>query len=397
MIIAPTVEQLAWQRAQVGVFFHFGVNTFTDREWGDGSESPEVFDPAELDAAQWAQAAVDVGARYVVLTAKHHDGFCLWPTATTDHSVASSPWRGGRGDVVEEVLTACRAAGLEVGLYLSPWDRHDPRYADPEAYDRLYLAQLTELCTRYGQLFELWFDGAGSEGRRYAWDRYMDTARGLQPQAMIFNLGRPTIRWVGNEDGLAADPMRYQVRLDELTENEHRLDPPDTELYLPPECDVSIRPGWFHHAQEEPKATDHLLDIHDRSVGLGANLLLNLPPDRRGLVPENDLAAIGDYRAALAARRPVDGRLTRTGDHRAELALDQPADRVVLAEELGAGQRVTGVQVVDAEHPERVLATAGSVGVSRTLALTGASEVRTLRIDWEGEDADLTAATGLRG
>ena len=199
----PTAAQLRWQRSGFGVFYHFGINTFTGREWGTGAEDPALFDPAELDTDQWLAVAAAAGARYAVLTAKHHDGFCLWPTATTGHSVAASPWRGGGGDLVAEFVDSCRRHGIGPGLYLSPWDRNAACYPDVAAYDKFYLAQLTELCTGYGPLDELWFDGAGSAGRSYDWNAIMDLVGARQPEAMVFNMGRPTIRWIGNEDGLA--------------------------------------------------------------------------------------------------------------------------------------------------------------------------------------------------
>jgi alpha-L-fucosidase len=260
MVATPTPGQLAWQQAGFGIFCHFGINTFYGKEWSDGTLDPKAFNPTELDAGDWATAAAAAGARYLVLTAKHHDGFCLWPTDTTEYSVKSSPWRG---DVVERTAQACRDAGIGLGLYLSPWDRNAPCYADPAAYDEFYQCQLTELCTRYGPLFEIWFDGAGSGGRRYDWDGITRVIDEHPPGAMVFNMGRPTIRWVGNEDGLAADPCWYEV---------------DGE-YLPPECDVPIRRHWFWQPDDEQtlKSLEHLLAIHYRSVGLGAGLLLNVP------------------------------------------------------------------------------------------------------------------------
>lgn len=230
----PTPGQLHWQRTGMGVFFHFGLNTFHGLEWSDGTLDPATFDPDQLDADQWVRTAKRAGAGYVVLTAKHHDGFCLWPTATTDYSVRSAPWRGGRGDVVAEVAEACRHHDLGLGLYLSPWDRNAVCYPDPAAYDAFYLTQLEELCSNYGDLFELWFDGAGSQGRTYDWQRIAALVERRQPQAMVFNMGRPTIRWIGNEDGLAADPVVYVVsdtKLDNYTTVTVDL---AERLYLPP-------------------------------------------------------------------------------------------------------------------------------------------------------------------
>ncbi|NJD20587.1 MAG: alpha-L-fucosidase, partial [Gemmatimonadetes bacterium] len=208
---APTPAQLAWQRDELALFLHFGVNTFTDREWGDGTEDPALFTPERLDARQWARAARAAGFRAKILTAKHHDGFCLWPTATTRHSVAGSPWRAGGGDVVREFADACRAEGLKAGMYCSPWDRNAPAYGDSPRYNDLYRDQLTELLTRYGPLAEVWFDGANGEGpngRRqlYDWPRTWALVRRLQPEAVIFSDAGPDVRWIGNVRGSAGDP-----------------------------------------------------------------------------------------------------------------------------------------------------------------------------------------------
>src|SRR5258708_1672898 len=207
----PTAQQFTWQRDELALFVHFGVNTFTDREWGDGKEDPAIFNPSELDARQWARTARTAGARALILTAKHHDGFCLWPSAVTQHSVASSPWRGGRGDVVREFTEACRAEGLRAGLYLSPWDRNARIYGDSPRYNDFYCAQLTELLTRYGTLNEIWFDGANGEGpngRRqvYDWPRSHALARKLQPHAVMFSAAGPGGRWGGDEQGVAGAP-----------------------------------------------------------------------------------------------------------------------------------------------------------------------------------------------
>lgn len=215
---------------------------------------------------------------YVILTAKHHDGFCLWPTDTTDYSVAATPYKHGKGDVVGEVAQACRDAGLPLGLYLSPWDRHEPRYPDAAAYDAFYCRQLTELCTRYGPVFEIWFDGAGSEGRMYNWDAIMDVVDRHQPDAVVFNMGRPTIRWVGNEDGLAADPTYYAVRQTPGSAHFTAAYLETAPRYLPPECDVSIRRGWFWHPDDLPtlKSLEHLLTHCARSIWVNGDLLVTI-------------------------------------------------------------------------------------------------------------------------
>lgn len=390
----PSAGQLAWQALELGMFVHVGLNTFFGREWSDGSLPASAFDPADLDAGQWVEVAQEMGARYLVLTAKHHDGFCLWPTATTSYSVASSPWRSGAGDLVAEVAAACRAAGLGFGVYLSPWDRNAACYADPPAYDAFYTAQLRELCTGYGDLVELWFDGAGSAGRRYDWDRVMVVVEETQPDAMVFNLGRPTIRWVGNEDGLASDPVRYVV--DETGLNAH--DPDVSGLggprYLPPECDVSLRRGWFWAAADEPKALDHLLAIHYRSVGLGANLLLNVPPAADGRIDPADVQRLREWRGELDRRfgRPVEGGvrlLAEDGDRRTwrvELGGPVRLDHLRLIEHLGEGQRVEAHVVRTAAGA--TLVEAGSVGRQRVHAVA-ASTAAALEVETVGAGAVL--------
>lgn len=365
-VLRPTAAQLAWQRAGVGMFLHFGVNTFVGAEWSDGTLDPEIFNPAELDADQWIDVAVELGAAYVVLTAKHHDGFCLWPTRTTDYSVASSPWRDGAGDVVAEVAEACRRRGVGFGVYLSPWDRHAPEYDDPEAYDALYAAQLTELMTGYGELTEVWFDGAGSDGRAYDWDRYMRIVHEHQPGAMVFNMGAPTIRWVGNEDGLAADPVEYVT--DELALNQYAVgsDALDARLYAPPECDVSIRRGWFWHPDDEPKSVAHLMAIHLRSVGMGAGLLLNVPPAASGRIDPVDVQRIREFRAELDRRfgQPITATVEQRspGVWQVVLPAEVEVGQIELREAIEDGQRITRHEIVAGE---RMLVEAGTVGVRR--------------------------------
>ncbi len=395
----PSAAQLAWQRLEFGVFFHVGVNTFAGKEWSDGTLPASSFAPTQLDARQWVRVAKEAGARYVVLTAKHHDGFCLWPTATTDYSVASSPWRGGQGDLVAEVAQACRAEGIGLGLYLSPWDRHAPEYPDPEAYDALYLAQLRELCTNYGELVELWFDGAGSAGRSYDWDAIMALVAELQPGAMVFNMGTPTIRWIGNEDGLAADPVRYAVdsaSLDNYTDTVVAL---GESRYVPPEADVSIRRGWFWAADDAPKSVEHLLAIYYRSVGLGANLLLNVPPDTRGLIDDADVARLRELRAELDRRfgSPVPGVCEQVADGVWQVHFDAPVtfEHLELAEELGDGQRVTAHRVSvegDELDGDVLLAEGGTIGHRRLHAHPPVTAQR-LRVTCLGEGARLAGVS----
>ena len=388
----PTPAQLAWQKAGLGVFFHFGVNTFAGKEWSDGSIPAADFDPSDLDADEWVRAAKELGAAYVVLTAKHHDGFCLWPTATTDYSVASSPWKGGQGDVVAEMAEACRRHGLQLGLYLSPWDRNAECYEDAERYDEFYLAQLRELCTNYGELVELWFDGAGSAGREYDWAAIGEMIRELQPGAMIFNMGPATIRWVGNEDGLAADPCEYVVSSTALNNYDDDVIGLQEQRYLPPECDVSIRRGWFWQSEDAPKSLEHLLAIHDRSIGLGANLLLNIPPDRRGRLDAADLARMRELGEALRARFGAghEAALEPTaGGVSATLPSTESFDHVELREDVSAGQRVRAHRVLAADGT--VLAEGGTIGVRRIHRLPEAVDARTLRIEVEGTEPVIEA------
>ena len=391
--LVPTPAQLAWQRDGLGVFFHVGINTFAGLEWSDGTLDPAIFDPTDLDADEWVATAARLGARYVVLTAKHHDGFCLWPTATTDYSVASSPWRDGEGDVVREVADACARHGVKLGLYLSPWDRHAPEYEDAAAYDALYLAQLRELCTGYGQLHGLWFDGAGSAGREYDWQALAALAAELQPGAMIFNMGPATIRWVGNEDGLAADPVEYVTTSADLNNYDEDVIESAEARYLPPECDVSLRKGWFWQEGEEPKSLPHLLAIHDRSIGLGANLLLHIPPDRRGRIDPADAARVEELAAALEARfgRPVSGEVfaQQGGTVQVRLPAGTRFDHLELRERLEEGQRVRAHRVRTAGGEQ--LAEGGTVGVRRIHRLAAATTAEELLVELEGEGAVIEA------
>lgn len=388
-VLAPTPAQLAWQKDGLGVFFHVGVNTFAGKEWSDGTLAPDTFDPSDLDADQWVRTARDLGAKYVVLTAKHHDGFCLWPTATTAYSVASSPWKDGGGDVVAEVVDACRRHGMKLGLYLSPWDRNAPQYEDPETYDEFYLAQLRELCTNYGELHELWFDGAGSAGREYAWDRIGDVIAELQPTAMVFNMGPATIRWVGNEDGLAADPVEYVTTSTDLNNYDEDVIETGPAVYLPPECDVSLRKGWFWQPGEELKSLSHLLAIHDRSIGLGANLLLNIPPDRRGRLDDADVERVRELAEALQQRfgDPVEAELETggAGAVRAQLPAGTTFDHVEIHEALEEGQRVAAHRVLLEDGT--VLATGGSIGVRRIHRLETPVQSGSLVVEVDGPGA----------
>lgn len=304
-------------------FCHFTVDTFTDREWGTGGESETVFNPTDFDADQIVGAVKAAGMKGFILTCKHHDGFCLWPTKTTEHSVKNSPFRGGRGDVVKEIEQACRRAGLEFAVYLSPWDRNHPEYGRP-AYLQVYRAQLAELLTNYGPLFEIWLDGAnGGDGyygglvgpaertgkmemRRidrlsyYDWPTTWALMHQLQPDALIFSDVGPDIRWCGNERGYAPPNIRATITYaaDEIPgqcgEKKLNVGTLHGASYVPAEVNVSIRPGWFWHASQDSRvrSPENLMNIYMNSVGYGQTFLLNVTPDRRGRVPENDVESL---------------------------------------------------------------------------------------------------------
>lgn len=350
----PTQQQLAWQDLELGMFCHFGLNTFCNREWGDGDDSPEAFNPIELDARQWVRTAKQAGFRYFMLTAKHHDGFCLWPTKTTSYSVKSSPWRNGEGDVVRECAEACLEEGMSFGIYISPWDRHDPRYSDEAAYDDVYCEQLTELLTGYGPLVEVWFDGAGSEGRRYDWPRIMGLVKQYQPNAMVFNMGAPTVRWVGNEDGFAPYPCwntAEAARVSMFT-NDMTAWLPETPDWVPAECPVPIRGNhWFWHPDDETplRSLDELIDLYERSVGHGATLLLNAAPDSRGLIPDAEVQRVLELGDEIN-RRYASPLAVSSGSGSISIHLEREMDiqRTVIMEQIELGERVQSY-IVEAE------------------------------------------------
>ena len=307
----PEPKQVEWQQMETYAFIHFGLNTFNDREWGYGDTDPKTFNPTNLDCDQWAQTLVKAGMKGVILTAKHHDGFCLWPFEGTDYSVKNSPWKNGQGNVVKELSEACKKYGLKFAVYLSPWDRHQANYGTPE-YLPYFYAQLHDLLTNYGPVFEVWFDGAnGGDGwyggakdirtidrkNYYNYPRIYEMLDSIQPQAIIFSDGGPGCRWVGNEKGFAGATNWSFLREGEVHpgyEKSYELQygHADGNQWVPAECDVSIRPGWFYHPEEDDrvKSPDQLVDLYYRSVGHNATLLLNFPVDRRGLIHPVDSA-----------------------------------------------------------------------------------------------------------
>jgi alpha-L-fucosidase len=358
--IRPAPYQVAWQDLEFGVILHFSTNTFLDREWGDGTASPSVFNPTQFDPDQWMKAIRDSGAKYVVLVAKHHDGFCLWPTEQTNYSVKSSPWKNGKGDVVGDVARAARKYGLKFGVYLSPWDRHEPRYKDSAEYDKYYNAELEELAQNYGDLVEFWLDGAGSAGHVYDFKKIIETLRTYQPDTVVFAdtglFEYGDARWVGNEAGV----VNY--------ENWNVIDRHGYRRWRPVEADTPLRNlHWFWHPNDEAslKTLDSLLDTYDKTVGQGAQMMLGVAPDNRGLLPDSDVKRLEELGAALQRRsennlalRPhraagfeaaLDGNpdtfwSSPTGSHSAveEIDFDRPVtfDHALTMEWLNDGQHI---------------------------------------------------------
>ena len=377
--LVPTPQQYAWQQMELTAFLHFGINTFTGCEWGDGKEDPALFNPSELDAEQWVRTLKEAGFKMVLLTAKHHDGFCLWPTATTKHSVASSPWKNGQGDVVKELRAACDKYDMKFGVYLSPWDRNAECYGDSPRYNDFFIRQLTELLTNYGEVHEVWFDGANGEGPNgkkqvYDWDAFYQTIQRLQPKAVMAIMG-DDVCWVGNEKGVGretewnatvltpgiyARSQENNKRLGVFSKAEdlgsRKILEKATELFwYPSEVDVSIRPGWFYHAEEDGKVKSlkHLSDIYFQSVGYNSVLLLNIPPDRRGLIHEADIKRLkefADYRQqTFADNRVKNGRkywsTTSGGEAVYALKSKSEINLVMLQEDITKGQRVEAFTV----------------------------------------------------
>ena len=377
--LVPTPQQLAWQQMELTAFLHFGINTFTGREWGDGTEDPALFNPSQLDAEQWVRTLKDAGFKMVLLTAKHHDGFCLWPTKTTTHSVASSSWKNGKGDVVKELRDACDKYGMKFGVYLSPWDRNASCYGDSPKYNQFFIQQLTELLTNYGEVHEVWFDGANGEGPNgkkqvYDWDAFYKTIQKLQPKAVMAIMG-DDVRWVGNEKGIGRETEWNATVLTpgiyaRSEENNKRLGvfskaedlgsrdilKNATELFwYPSEVDVSIRPGWFYHKEEDDKVKSlkHLADIYFQSVGYNSVLLLNIPPDRRGLINEADVTRLKEFaeyrKQAFADDRVKEGQklweAISNGERTYKLKSGSEINVVMLQEDIARGQRVEAFSV----------------------------------------------------
>ena len=321
LLPVPSASQLAWHKMETNAFVHFTTNTFTGREWGNGDEKETVFNPTATDAGQWARTLKETGFQTMILTCKHHDGFCLWPTKYTEHSIKNSPYKNGKGDIVREASDACKKYGLKFGVYLSPWDRNQATYGKPE-YITYYRNQLKELFTQYGPIVEMWFDGANggtgyyggaNEARKinaatyYDWPNTLNLVRSMQPNVVFFSDAGPGVRWVGNESGLAGETNWNSISTDTLYAGKAGIEKllntgsPDGNKWIPAEVDVSIRPGWFYHAAEDEKVKtpERLFEIYLTSVGRGSTLLLNIPPDQRGLFNEIDVQSLKGFRDLL--------------------------------------------------------------------------------------------------
>ncbi|MEE4215314.1 MAG: alpha-L-fucosidase [Bacteroidales bacterium] len=416
--VVPDSQQLAWQKLEMTAFIHFTINTFTGLEWGEGDESPELFMPSEFDARQWARIISEAGMKMIILTCKHHDGFCLWPTRTTDHSVKYSRWRGGKGDVVREVKEACDEYGLKFGVYLSPWDRNAESYGNSPEYNSFFMEQLKELLTWYGKVDEVWFDGACGEGPNgkvqvYDWDAYYRLIDRYQPEAVTAIMGED-IRWVGTESGygretewsvtaFAPGGSEESKRINEkLGLNAMSEDLGSAEIinkagklfWYPAEVDVSIRPGWFYHPEEDDKvkSLEKLFDIYINSVGRNAVLLLNIPPDKRGLIHEKDEQRLKEFKAYLdrtferniafraftrypGARKSVDGKedtYTHIDDLPAEIEYKFPFAEdfnvFMIKEFISKGQRIEQFKLEAFVNDEWLeLASSTTVGYKKLL------------------------------
>lgn len=407
--VIPSPQQLEWQKLEMYAFCHFGTNTFTGKEWGDGTASPEVFNPKKLDARQWAREIKNAGMKAIILTCKHHDGFCLWQSEYTDYCMKNSPFKDGKGDVVKEVSDACNEYGLKFGVYLSPWDRHEATYGTGKEYNDYFVNQLTELATKYGDIFCFWFDGACGEGKNgkkqvYDWNRYFSVIRELQPYAVI-NICGPDVRWCGNEAGKSResewsvvpafvgnqdytaehsqqeDNPEFSKKIDVKTQDlgsREFIDGIKNFIWYPAEVDVSIRPGWFYHKKEDfmVKSLDKLMQIYWGSVGGNASLLLNIPPDKNGLLANADVKRLRQFGDRLRSEFPenlavnckVSASSSLDDDHKAENILTEnsywqvgagdekpeitidfyspvTADKIVLRENIATGQQIESFEV----------------------------------------------------
>lgn len=390
----PTKAQLTWHKMEFYLFMHFGPNTFTDKEWGEGTETEDVFNPTNLDCRQWCRIAKAAGAKGIIITAKHHDGFCLWPSKYSTHTVRESKWKNGKGDVLKELSQACKEYGLKFGVYISPWDRNHPKYGTPQ-YNDVFVNMMKEIFTNYGPIWELWWDGANGEGPNgkkqvYDWTRFKKTVRQLSPNTVVFSDIGPDIRWCGNEQGFAGEtnwnfldtagftPGAGAPPIDTLNRGNY-----NGKNWIPAECDVSIRPGWFYHKEENEKikTPQQLFSLYLKSVGRGANLLLNVPPDRNGLISNEDSTALVRF------RKLREESFLKTV--RIEFKNPKQINCIVLKENLAFGQRVRKfvVEIFDEKNKSTSI-TGTSIGAKRILTFPS---IKAARVDLKILQADGTA------
>jgi len=378
----PSAQQLAWQEKEFYLFMHFGPNTFTNLEWGKGSEDPNVFNPTQIDCNQWARIAKASGAKGIIITAKHHDGFCLWPSKFSTHTVRESKWMNGKGDVIKMLSEACKKAGIEMGVYISPWDRNHPQYGTT-AYNDIYIQTMKELLTGYGKFFELWWDGANGEGANgkkqvYDFKRFQDSALAYQSHLVIFSDIGPHIRWIGNEDGIINETNWNLLDTAGFKRGEG-APPTDTlntgnyngKVWIPGEADVSIRKGWFYHEEEDNtvKTDKQLFNLYLKNVGRGGNFLLNVPPNRKGLISPADSASLMDFkkmRDAAFKTNVFKNATIKNHGNEMEICLNQAAtfNTLQLQEQIKYGQRVISfeIQVGDNESSLKKIAYSSTIG-----------------------------------
>ena len=379
----PTKQQLAWHEKEFYLFMHFGPNTFTNLEWGKGSEDPNVFNPTAIDCNQWASIAKAAGAKGIIITAKHHDGFSLWPSKFSKHTVRESKWMNGKGDVIKMLSEACKKADIEMGVYISPWDRNHPEYGTA-AYNDIYIQTMKELLTGYGNLTELWWDGANGEGPNgkkqvYDFTRFKDSAMSYQPNILIFSDIGPHIRWVGNENGLINE-TNWNL-LDTAGFKRGEGAPANDTLnrgnfngknWIGAEADVSIRKGWFYHEEEDStvKSGKTLFNLYLNSVGHGGNLLLNVPPNRKGLIAPQDSAALMDFRKIREAAFKTNlfkNAVIKNNKNEIDICLTTPVtiNSIQLQEQIKFGQRVIRFEIYAGDKEADMKKIAGSTTIGR--------------------------------
>ena len=379
----PTKQQLAWHEKEFYLFMHFGPNTFTNLEWGKGSEDPNVFNPTAIDCNQWASIAKAAGAKGIIITAKHHDGFSLWPSKFSKHTVRESKWMDGKGDVIKMLSEACKKAGIEMGVYISPWDRNHPQYGTA-AYNEIYIQTMKELLTGYGNFTELWWDGANGEGPNgkkqvYDFTRFKDSAMSYQPNIVIFSDIGPHIRWVGNENGLINE-TNWNL-LDTAGFKRGEGAPANDTLnrgnfngknWIGAEADVSIRKGWFYHEEEDStvKSGKTLFNLYLKSVGHGGNMILNVPPNRKGLIAPQDSAALMDFRKVREAAFKTNlfkNAITKNSKNEIDICLTTPVtiNSIQLQEQIKFGQRVIRFEILAGDKEADMKKIAGSTTIGR--------------------------------